>query len=84
MNITRALDDALVARARELARQQGTKGPLSFSSSGTKSSDIPAGVRSRAKMLTKGCDRLLTEDLQDGQIIEGVRIANPFASAFVP
>lgn len=26
-----------------------------------------------------GCDILLTEDLNDGQIIEGVRIVNPFA-----
>lgn len=25
-----------------------------------------------------GADRLLTEDLQDGQVIEGVRIENPF------
>jgi len=25
-----------------------------------------------------GCDVLLTEDLNDGQVIEGVRIANPF------
>jgi predicted nucleic acid-binding protein len=27
-----------------------------------------------------GADRLLTEDLHDGQVIEGVRIENPFAS----
>jgi predicted nucleic acid-binding protein len=26
-----------------------------------------------------GCDRLYTEDLQDGQVIDGVRIVNPFA-----
>ena len=25
-----------------------------------------------------GCDELLTEDLSDGQIVDGVRIANPF------
>jgi predicted nucleic acid-binding protein len=25
-----------------------------------------------------GCDRLLTEDLQHGQVIEGLRIENPF------
>jgi len=25
-----------------------------------------------------GCTRLLTEDLQDGQVIDGVRIRNPF------
>jgi len=25
-----------------------------------------------------GCTRLLTEDLQDGQVIDGVRIHNPF------
>jgi len=25
-----------------------------------------------------GCSRLLTEDLQDGQVIDGVRITNPF------
>jgi predicted nucleic acid-binding protein len=25
-----------------------------------------------------GCDSLLTEDMQDGQLIEGVRISNPF------
>ena len=27
------------------------------------------------------CDVLLTEDLNDGQIIRGVRIANPFTAA---
>ena len=26
-----------------------------------------------------GCDRLMTEDLQAGQRIEGVKIVNPFA-----
>lgn len=26
-----------------------------------------------------GCDRLLTEDLADGAVLRGVRIANPFA-----
>lgn len=26
-----------------------------------------------------GCGRLLTEDLQDGQTLEGVRVENPFA-----
>ncbi len=26
-----------------------------------------------------GCERLLTEDLNDGQVISGVRIENPFA-----
>jgi predicted nucleic acid-binding protein len=26
-----------------------------------------------------GCDRLMTEDLQSGQRIEGVEIVNPFA-----
>jgi predicted nucleic acid-binding protein len=25
-----------------------------------------------------GCTRLLTEDLQDGQVIDGVRVENPF------
>jgi len=25
-----------------------------------------------------GCTRLLTEDLQDGQVIDGVRVSNPF------
>ncbi len=33
-------------------------------------------VRSAAEM---GCDVLWTEDLNEGQIINGVRIANPFA-----
>ncbi len=27
---------------------------------------------------TAGCGRLMTEDLQDGQIVEGVQIVNPF------
>ncbi len=27
-----------------------------------------------------GADRLLTEDLQDGRVIEGIRIENPFAA----
>ena len=26
-----------------------------------------------------GCDEILTEDLNDGQVIEGIRIRNPFA-----
>ncbi len=25
-----------------------------------------------------GCGRLLSEDMQDGQVIDGVRIENPF------
>lgn len=31
-----------------------------------------------AAAMEGGCDRLLTEDLQDGQKIEGMRIENPF------
>ncbi|MFN0145651.1 MAG: PIN domain-containing protein [Dehalococcoidia bacterium] len=31
-----------------------------------------------AAALQAGCTRLLTEDLQHGQVIEGVRIENPF------
>lgn len=31
-----------------------------------------------AAAATSGCEVLLTEDLNDGQVIEGVRIANPF------
>lgn len=31
-----------------------------------------------AAALQQGCDLLLTEDLQHGQVIDGVRIANPF------
>lgn len=31
-----------------------------------------------------GCDTLLTEDLSHGQVIEGVRIVNPFAAAHQP
>jgi predicted nucleic acid-binding protein len=27
---------------------------------------------------TAGCGRLMTEDLQDGQIVEGMQIVNPF------
>ena len=27
-----------------------------------------------------GCERLITEDLQDGQVLDGVRIENPFRS----
>lgn len=30
--------------------------------------------------ISTGADRLFTEDLQDGQIIEGLRIENPFSS----
>lgn len=26
-----------------------------------------------------GCTRVLTEDLQDGQIVDGIRVVNPFA-----
>ncbi len=33
-----------------------------------------------AAALEAGCDRLLSEDLQDGQVIEGLRIENPFAA----
>lgn len=29
---------------------------------------------------TAGCERILTEDLNDGQLIDGVRIENPFLS----
>jgi predicted nucleic acid-binding protein len=32
-----------------------------------------------AAALDSGCDRLYTEDLQDGQRIEGLTIVNPFA-----
>jgi predicted nucleic acid-binding protein len=31
-----------------------------------------------------GADRLLTEDLNDGQVIEGIRIENPFRDASMP
>ncbi len=31
-----------------------------------------------AAAATAGCDRILTEDLGDGQTIDGVRIVNPF------
>jgi predicted nucleic acid-binding protein len=31
-----------------------------------------------ASALTGGCDRLLTEDLQSGQMIEGLTMVNPF------
>lgn len=34
-----------------------------------------------AAALEAGCDRLLTEDLQHGQRIEGLGVCNPFASA---
>ena len=30
------------------------------------------------------CSKLLTEDLQHGQVVEGVRIENPFLGAMVP
>jgi predicted nucleic acid-binding protein len=33
-----------------------------------------------AAALEAGCERLLTEDMQDGQAIEGMRIENPFLS----
>ena len=32
-----------------------------------------------AAALTSGCDRLFSEDLQDGQVIDGLRIDNPFS-----
>jgi len=32
-----------------------------------------------AAALEAGCDRLLTEDMQHGQVIESLRIENPFA-----
>ena len=31
-----------------------------------------------AAAVASGCDVLLTEDLNDGQVIEGVRVVNPF------
>jgi predicted nucleic acid-binding protein len=31
-----------------------------------------------AAAVMSGCDVLLTEDLNDGQVIEGVRVVNPF------
>lgn len=31
-----------------------------------------------AAAATSGCEALLTEDLNDGQVIEGVRVVNPF------
>jgi predicted nucleic acid-binding protein len=34
-----------------------------------------------AAALEAGCTRLLSEDLQDGQVIEGLRIENPFATS---
>ena len=34
-----------------------------------------------AAALHQGCETLLSEDLQDGQIIEGVRVVNPFRAA---
>jgi len=32
-----------------------------------------------AAALALGCDRLYTEDLNDGQVVEGIEIVNPFA-----
>jgi predicted nucleic acid-binding protein len=32
-----------------------------------------------AAALTTGCRRLFSEDMQDGHVIKGLRIANPFA-----
>jgi predicted nucleic acid-binding protein len=34
-----------------------------------------------AAALSQGCDRLYSEDLQDGQAVEGLRIVNPFSAA---
>ena len=34
-----------------------------------------------AAALHQGCETLLSEDLQHGQIIEGVRVVNPFRAA---
>jgi predicted nucleic acid-binding protein len=31
-----------------------------------------------AAAAASGCEVLLTEDLNDGQVIEGVRVVNPF------
>ena len=33
-----------------------------------------------AAAAASGCDILLTEDLNDGQVIEGVRVVNPFSA----
>ena len=37
-----------------------------------------------ATAAASGCRRLLTEDLQDGRVIDGVRIENPFAGTRAP
>ncbi len=34
-----------------------------------------------AAAIGAGADRLYTEDLHDGQVIEGVQVVNPFSSA---
>ena len=37
-----------------------------------------------ASALDAGCTRLYTEDLQHGQVVEGVRIENPFLNTAMP
>jgi predicted nucleic acid-binding protein len=37
-----------------------------------------------AAALDAKCSKLLTEDLQHGQVVEGVRIENPFLGAGAP
>ncbi len=37
-----------------------------------------------AGAIEAGCARLLTEDLQHGQVVDGVRIENPFLGAATP
>jgi len=37
-----------------------------------------------AAALAQDCRSLITEDLQDGQVIEGLRVLNPFAPSFDP
>jgi predicted nucleic acid-binding protein len=37
-----------------------------------------------AAAVEAGCSKLLTEDLQHGQVVEGVRIENPFLGLSAP
>ncbi len=48
--------------------------------------DLLPGIRLSSDLiaaaLDPGCNRLYSEDLQDGQLIEGLTIENPFAEVW--
>lgn len=90
MNLTIAVDDDLLEKARALARRKVellatmdlVQVDLDLILAGIDLSRLHAfsfwdGMIVRAAV-TAGCKVLLTEDLQHGRVIDGVRIENPF------